>query len=373
MKEFLTFKSGKFYFTTGSETEQIKGLIIQATVLNETITELPILPELSSRINPDIMYSSIAGTAAIEGNPITKDDVRKIADGEDSDDYTQKHRQEIMNLIEAYTYMDSLIPVVEPLPVTEELVLHLHSLITKNVLHDRNVPGKYRDGLVHVGDNAHGGVYTPPKILPDVKNLMSVYLEWINSDELTGISPFIRGALAHYYLCIIHPFWDGNGRTARLLEAILLHSAAFRFVPKDLSNYYYRNVDSYYIAISDSIRLKKDNSPFLEFSLGGIVASLQAVKTLIIFFIRKFALRDFYRYLKQIKDISNRQYELLNLLLDNADSFSLGDLNEKRPLSILYREVSVQTARRDMKKLTDSNLLKRDEEGKYSLNLKILG
>ncbi len=373
MKEFLTFKSGKFYFTTGSKTEQIKSLIIQATVLSETIAELPILPELASKINPDIMYSSIAGTAAIEGNPITEDGVRKIAHGEDSDGYTQKHRQEILNLIEAYMYMDSFLPADEPLPVTEELVLHLHSLITKNVPHDRNVPGKYRDDPVHVGDNAHGGVYIPPKILPDVKNLMSVYLEWINGDELTGISPFIRGALAHYYLCIIHPFWDGNGRTARLLEAILLHSAGFKFAPKELSNYYYRNVDSYYIAISDSIRLKKDNAPFLEFSLGGVVNSLQAVKTLIIYFIRKFALGDFYRFLKQKKDISRRQYELLSLLLDNPASFSLGDLNEKRPLSILYRKVSVQTARRDMKKLTESNFLTRDEEGKYSLNLKILG
>ena len=83
MKEFLTFKSGKFYFSELYDGSQIESLLVRANVLNETIVDLPILPELASNIEPNIMYSSISGTAAIEGNPITGEDVKRIAQGEE--------------------------------------------------------------------------------------------------------------------------------------------------------------------------------------------------------------------------------------------------------------------------------------------------
>ena len=57
--------------------------------------------------------------------------------------------------------------------------------------------------------------------------------------------------------CIIHPFWDGNGRTGRLIEAIILQASNIKYVPRELSNYYYRNVDEYYNSFSKSIRIKK--------------------------------------------------------------------------------------------------------------------
>jgi Fic family protein len=372
MIEFLTAKSGKFYFTTAERTELVNSQDIQASVLNDALLELPILPELAARIDPDIMYSSVAGTAAIEGNPIDGNDVQRLAAGENIEGYSQKHRQEIINLITAYKFMDAL-PSNEPVEITEDLVFGLHSMITKDVAHERNVPGRYRDGIVRVGDDSHGGVYTPPKIIKDIRDLMQVFLEWINSDEVGKASPFIRGSLAHYYLCIIHPFWDGNGRTARLLEAIVLHSAGMKYVPKELSNYYYRNVDAYYWTFSNGIRLRKDSSPFQEFSLGGIVSSLKEVKGRIVYFIRKFALRDFYRFLRRKKDISSRQFEFLGLLLDNPVSFTLQDLDEMMPFSVLYRKVSTQTVRRDLKKLTDRGILLRDDDGNYTLNLNMLG
>ena len=74
MKEFMTFESGKFYFCDIYDEAQINNLLVRAMVLNETVVDLPILPELSSRLEPDIMYSSISGTAMIEGNPIVGND-----------------------------------------------------------------------------------------------------------------------------------------------------------------------------------------------------------------------------------------------------------------------------------------------------------
>lgn len=373
MKEFLTFKSGKFYFSDKYDSSQVDNLLVRATVLNETIVDLPILPELASQIQPDIMYSSISGTAAIEGNPITGDDVKRIARGEEIEIYTKKDQQEIKNLIKAYNLLSSIEPTAEPFILTEELICELHKIITSDVPDENNLPGKYRNDIVHVGDKAHGGVYTPPKIKEDIKNLMMEFVEWINGDEILHLNPFIRASLSHYYFCIIHPFWDGNGRTSRLIEAIILQSSNIKYVPRELSNYYYRNVDDYYNSFSKTIKLKKDSTPFIKFCLEASVDSLARIKETIIYFIRKFSLRDFYRFEKQKKRLTSRQLELLYLLLDNPTSFTLKELQEKIPFSILYSKATTQTARRDLKKLVSQKFLLVDESNKYSLNFRVLG
>lgn len=370
MKEFLTFKSGKFYFCDVFDTEPITPLLVKASILNETIADLPILPEFASRLEPDIKFRSIAGTAMIEGNAIVDDDVRRIAAGEDIDIYTQKDKQEIKNLIAAYEWVSDFEPSKEPFTLTESLIKHLHEIITRDVQHPYNVPGQYRNGIVYVGDTAHGGKYTPPKILADVQNLMSEFIDWINHVDA---HPFIRGALTHYHFSLIHPFWDGNGRTARLLEALLLQTANIRFVPSELSNYYYRNVDDYYRAFSTSIKLKKNVTPFLKFMLEAAVESLQSIKETIVFFIRKLVLKDYYAIKKKRNDIIQRQYDLLMSLLENPIAFMLKDLHTKHPFAILYNHVSIQTARRDLKKLTRDNFLTMLEDGSYKVNIHALG
>jgi Fic family protein len=373
VREYLTFKSGKFYFNEKYELSEIGDLLVRATVLNETIVDLPILPKLASSIQPNLMYSSIAGTAAIEGNPITGEDVERIARGEDPEIYTKKDKQEIKNLINAYNFLGKVEPSpTKPLELTEEKICALHKIITLDVPDPKNVPGQYRNGVVHVGDSAHGGVYTPPKNGSDIKKLMEVFTEWINSDEVLHSNPFIRAALAHYYFCIIHPFWDGNGRTARLIEAMILQTANIKYAPRELSNYYYRNVDEYYNAFSRSIKLKKNAAPFLKFSLEASVESLARIKETIIYFIRKFTLQDFYKFQNKQKIITTRQRDLLELLLDKPMSFTLRELQEVKPLSLLYNRVTTQTARRDLKKLVSEKLLLLGEDNKYFLNLRAL-
>ena len=372
MRDFLTFKSGKFYFCDIYDETITNSLLVQATVLNEKVVDLPILPELSSQFEPDIMYSSISGTARIEGNPIKEEDVKKIAAGEDIETYTEKDKQEIKNLIAAYNLLSDIEPSEKPFILTEAFLKNIHKIITSNVPDKNNIPGQYRNGLVYVGDKAHGGKYTPPKILDDVKNLMTEFILWINSRKILNLDPFLRAALAHYHFCLIHPFWDGNGRTARLMEALLLQSSNIKYVQKELSNYYHRNVDHYYIAFSKSIKLKKDVTPFIKFMLTASVESLMGIKNLIIHFIRKFSLRELYNFERNRKAITKRQFDLLSLLLDNQINFTLKDLLEKSPFSILYDKVSTQTARRDIKKLADMNLLTTSEDNKHCINLRVI-
>lgn len=373
MKSFMTFKSGKFYFSDKFDTSKINELLVRAIVLNETIADLPILPELSSRLEPEIMYGSISGTAAIEGNPITEKDVQKIAEGHDMDEYTQKDKQEIMNLIKAYSLLSDIEPSDKPYKLEEEFICKLHKIITDQVPDEHNIPGQYRNGIVYVGDKAHGGVYTPPKILVDIKNLMEEFISWINSDEIMNLNPFIRAAIAHYHFCIIHPFWDGNGRTARLIEAIILQAGNIKYMPKELSNFYYKNVDNYYIAFSKTIKLKKDITPFVEFYIDATVKSITKIKESIVYFIRIFSLRDFYTHQNKQRIITKRQFDLLSIMIDDPKPIDINTLTLTPPFSFLYKNFSTQTARRDLAKLSNMRLISPDDKGKYHINFRVLG
>ncbi|MCG8618224.1 MAG: Fic family protein, partial [Desulfobacterales bacterium] len=226
--EFLTHKFGKFYFIHEyANHKAIDALLIEARVRHETINDLPVLPELASKLEPDILYSSIAGTAAIEDNPIPAEGVKELAENKDIEGYAQKHKQEITNLLNCYDILSDLSKDSSSvsLRISEDYIRKVHSVLTVGVPDDRNVPGQYRNGEVLVGNIAHGGVYKPPKSLEDIKNLMAKYIEWLNCDEILQLNPFIRAALAHYHFSLIHPFWDGNGRTARLIETAILEGA----------------------------------------------------------------------------------------------------------------------------------------------------
>jgi hypothetical protein len=131
-------------------------------------------------------------------------------------------------------------------------------------------------------------------------------------------------------------------------------------------------MDEYFSTFSKTIKNKEnDVTPFLKFILKGFIASLRELKEKIIFYIRKFSLRDYYVYLKNEKLITRRQHDLLVILLETQGIFSLHDLFTNMPFKVLYRNVSERTARRDLTKLSPT-LLNNIERNKYELNWRAL-
>ncbi|HED38360.1 MAG TPA: Fic family protein [Ignavibacteria bacterium] len=371
LKKILTFKSGQFVFSR--KFSDLDKLLIEAQVLYGTIVDLPILPELAARIEKEVIIRSIFATAAIEGNPLTEEKVAEIISKPEGKEKFKDAEKEIRNLKSVYDFIAGSKVSEKPFKLSEDSVKNIHSIITKDIEHKYNVPGQYRSHRVKVGNEEHGGVYTPPKILEDIKTLMREFMRWINSKELLALDPTIRAALAHYHLGLIHPFGDGNGRTARVVEALLLQLAGIKYIPLMLSNFYYRNIDAYFWALSNSRKNKENEvSAFLRFVLEGFIDSLKEIKGKITFYIRKFTLRDYYSHLRTKGDISQRQHDFLIMLLDYPKPFALEDLVNISPFNILYRKVSERTARRDLKKLGDKGLL-RVKKGKYELHFRVLG
>jgi len=373
VKKVMTFKAGKFVFSDCFGSEKISTARIEARVLYQSIVELPVLPAWSAWLDEELMIRSIFGTAAIEGNPLKEEDVAKLLSEPTSKKTTAMAEKEIFNLKEAYDFVAEVESSSSGFEITEEMIKKAHKIITNDIDYKNNLPGQYRNELVKVGNTEHGGVYTPPKVLDDIRNLMTEFIGWINSSKIIEREPFERAALAHYHLALIHPFSDGNGRTARLIEALLLNTAGVKYLPKMLSNYYYRNVDDYYWAFSKSIKNKSDDiSGFIEFFLEAVVDSLKEMKKAIIFHIRRLTLLDFVAFLRKKKDISQRQHDLLLLLYERPESFAFTDLFEKARFRLLYGKVSQRTAQRDLEKLVAKRLLEKKDKV-FMLNYSVLG
>jgi Fic family protein len=356
-----------FMFSDYYDTKIINSMLSRASILNTTISDIPLLPQQASDMDTDIMAESISGTAAIEGNPYTEAEIKMLIAQKNDDISSANHKIEIKNLIDAYIKLDSFPHSDEKLIITEEMIKELHHSLTKDLTYKGNTPGQYRDKLVKVGSEEHGGIYRPPSSLNDIENLMASFIDWINSEELLSTDPFIRAALAHYHLSLIHPFFAGNGRTARLLEAYILHNANVRHVSKMLSNYYYKNLDRYFLSFSLTKRKSKDMTPFLQFVLEAVNSCLDKLKDRVYDYLYELTMREFLTIMKTDGDINERQYDLLVLMMEEKCDVTLAGLHTEKPFVYMYKDVTEQTARRDLKKLSDMKLLKLGEAKTYSL------
>lgn len=378
-KKVMTISAGQFVFSYECSMEEVRPLLTEIDILNETVREIPILPSVASSLDEELLRSSIFGTAAIEDNPLSKEEVVDLLNKGEGTKYPEKFEIEIFNLKVAYEILISkkeLLGEGEVLLLDEEAIKILHGAITDGLEAEDNMPGKYRNKSVEVGDKAYGGVYRPPGKIFTIKELMKEFVLWMNSEELRKIPAPMRAALAHYYLGLIHPFGDGNGRTARLVEALILTHAGFKYAPKMLSNFYYKNKNDYFSVFSETHKGAKkkeyDVTPFVLFVLRGLVESLKEVKGRVIYIIRRLTLHDYYDSLRDIKSITKRQHDLLMLLLEYSKPFKLEDLSIVPMFIILYRNVTERTARRDLEKLVKLRLLSLSKDRVYELNFDAL-
>ncbi len=373
VEKIMTFKSGKFVFSDAFSLELVAPLEIETDLLLESLRELPILPDQAKSFEIELVHRSIFSTAAIEGNPLREQEVSDIINRNRVIATNQVKELEIINLSQAYQFVEKKTKSKE-FQLSEKFIKEIHKIITSNISYDYCTPGHYRNHIVKVGDKAHGGVVTPPKCLRDIEKLMKKFVRWFQLIDSGNYSPILKAAIAHYHLARIHPFADGNGRVARLVETAILKKHGMRYLPEMLSHYYYREIDAYYIAFSEC-RKSKDNdiTPFIAFVLKGAIDSLRQVKSYISVFLKQSALREYYAKLREEKTITQRQHEVLSMLLSlPVDTLiTVQGVQRDFPFRVLYSKVSDRTARRDISKLKEIGLLL-PVDGSFKLDREIL-
>jgi Fic family protein len=163
--------------------------------------------------------------------------------------------------------------VPDDLPFTIDLLSETHRRIVTGGDDDHCVPGKTResDHNVIFGSPAHRGCEGGEECTEALAKLVDAVRHGFREHD-----PLIQALALHYHFAAMHPFEDGNGRTARALEALFLQRAGMRdstFIA--MSNFYYDEKKNYLTTLSEVRKLEYDLTPFLKFGLRGIALQSQ--------------------------------------------------------------------------------------------------
>ena len=355
------------YFSRKYDEDFIQENFVKAEKSYANIEEQSLFPDVVSQLEEEFRRKSIHGTVAIEGNPLTEYEVGHVLKSKKKT-APYLSEQEVLNVERAFEMLDSK---AGQALISENDIIAFHYTIMQDI--DNNNAGIYRHKRVKVGDAEHGGIYTPPDRHKDIQLLMKEFIVFINSPEVVELNPIIRGALAHYHLVLIHPFIDGNGRTARIIEALIMKSSSMKYMPELLSYRYNLDVDQYYKTLSITGKNKsRDLTLFLGFVLIEVNESIIYAYKKVTKHIADSILGIFYSNFWKQRTIGQRQYELLQTLLKTSEEITFKELLTELPYSLIYRDISERTARRDIEKLITLNIITSSEDKKYSLNRDIL-
>ena len=262
-------------------TPQIAKLIADIEVSRQSVSNLPITAKMLATSRQTARLASTHYSTAIEGNRLSQEQVKEVIAGGGKFPNRERDEQEVRNYYRALDYVERLAKLSGN--ITERQIQTLHGLAYNGV----EKPTPYRDGQNVIREGTRGiVVYIPPKA-NDVKILMRNLGEWINKQSSILPIPLLAG-IAHYEFATIHPYYDGNGRTARLLATLLLHKYGYGMHGiYSLEEYYAKNLPAYYAALTvgsnddyyEGNRASADITGFLEYFISGMADSFAKVKS----------------------------------------------------------------------------------------------
>lgn len=254
---------------------EIKGFIDRAKIL----------PRQELQLRRQAVIRMTHHSTEIEGNRLNMGQVealyaKKKVDAPDRDIY------EVKNYLNALKYIEKI--VAEKKPIIEKIILKIHKLVTDKTLSPQFC-GHYRPGPIYVVRRRFGApqeiMYTGPGA-KQVPKLMADFIAWLKKGEKKKINPVIAAAIAHLEIAAIHPFNDGNGRTARALATLILYERGYDFRRLfALEDYYNTDRQAYYKAINVGKTYderRADITSWLEYFVKGFKKEIDEVKNKIL-------------------------------------------------------------------------------------------
>lgn len=227
------------------EVSAFRQKILSATI---QVTWIPIL-------HRDSQTRTTHSSTAIEGNPLTLEEVRAIEEGRPVPQAGERARREILNQLAGLRFIEKNQKKKE---MTRTDLLRLHKIIASNVM-DQGEAGQYRTIEVRVGS------YQPPPAKA-VRGLMQDYLQWWNQKAMEW-PPVISSAILHYRFEEIHPFGDGNGRMGRALALWELYRRGFdTHHIFSVDEVYWENRSRYYAQLNAVRKTGGDLTGWIEYS-----------------------------------------------------------------------------------------------------------
>jgi Fic family protein len=279
-------------------TPALLSRVEKIAALRERILAATVQVQWIPTLQKDTRTRNTHSSTAIEGNPLTLEQVRAVEEGRDLPAVALRARREVINYFAGLRFVEKNATKSN---LTHDDMLALHRIIAGEVM-DQGSAGRYRTIHVRVGR------YTPPAP-EDVSGLMFELLTWWNR-ESTRLSAILSSAIVHYRFEGIHPFADGNGRTGRALALWELYRRGFdTHHIFSVDEFYWEDRPRYYAALQAVREEGDDLTAWLDYCAEGLHLTLERVWTRV----QKFAANR-----KQKKLVLRpRQEQLLQLLRDH--------------------------------------------------------
>jgi len=280
-------------------------------------------------------------TTHIEGTHLTLEQSEKLLTGHKIANVDPDDVRELLNYQKAFDLVADYLGSGEP--IRETVLREIHKRLVEGVRGNSAAPGEYRKVQNYVANSKTKEIiYTPPSAF-QVPQMMSELMNWLNVEQ--EINPVLIAGIAQFQLVHIHPFLDGNGRSARLLSMLYLYKTGYDFKRLfTISEYYDRDRPSYYKAIQSVRNSNMDMTEWLEYFANGLSIQLEEIQS---------------RGEQIIKldiitiqfNLSNREKKIIEHLLEH------NELAIKN-FQILFPETSKRTLQRELRNLCDLGLLR---------------
>ncbi|PKK81668.1 MAG: hypothetical protein CVT47_01255 [Thermoplasmata archaeon HGW-Thermoplasmata-2] len=330
-------------------TARLVKMLTKIAVSRESILSSPLVPKWEVGLCFDAMVRSAHSSTSIEGNRLSLEQVSQLARGREVT-ATRKDKQEVLNYLKVLKDIDKLAKK----GIAEETILEIHRTLTEGVMENSLDSGAYRTRYVVVGNRITGEVYFRPPKNKDVPGLVRALVDWLNSEEAKELDPVLAAGIAHYEFVRIHPFIDGNGRTARALATLVLYLRGFdvkKFFALD--DYYDSDRQAYYKVLQSIDQKTLDITNWLEYFTEGVSVSLEAVKE------RVLRLSS-----ERIRAAKNGQIALTERQMQIVEFINQNGKITNRDVMGMFKFSSNKSAFTEIMKLVDMKVLKSEGKGR---------
>jgi Fic family protein len=341
----------------------------------------PLRPDVAENLHQIYLAKGVLATTAIEGNTLSEEQVRHLIEGKldlpESQRYLQQEAQNILDLCnqEARLLLDAH---GDERSLCPELIRHYNRGVLKGLeLQEGTVAGEIRTHSVVVGNVYRGA---PAE---DCEYLLERLCTWLNSsdfvppdEELRIPFALIKSIVAHVYLAWIHPFGDGNGRTARMMEFHVLFANGIPLPAAHLlSDHYNLTRTEYYRQLAKASASGGDLLPFIRYALRGFLDGLRGQIALVREQQMRVAWENYvhgqFRKLKS-SPTQKRRRELVFDLTDHGSWVEVSDIPLLTPkLAREYATAGDRMVQRDLNALSKMQLILR-RHGKVTANRSII-
>ena len=266
-----------------SITSKVANALMRIEAAKTTVQHLPITPAVLATLRETARRHSTHYSTMIEGNRLSQEQVSRVIEKQGHFLGRERDEKEVLGYYAAVEKVEQFAAAGNV--VTEQQVQILHALVMAGGK-GKVKPSPYRDGQNVIRDSrSHDIVYMPPEA-KDVPGLMKDLVAWIKNSQPQGLPCPIRAGIAHYQYATIHPYYDGNGRTGRLLTTLILHLGSYDLKGLySLEEYYARNLGAYYEALTIGPshnyylgRAEADITKWVEYFCDGVAESFENVK-----------------------------------------------------------------------------------------------